>query len=333
MMFPLPIGERVRVRGESYRDKAMQQTVDHGPKSMLKYLDYLFLTRPVLMPPVWTILLLGHRRSAVLSGGSHLPGLAVLLVTFLVGAVYVLNQVCDIESDRLNNKLFFLAQGLISKRSALVEMIVLNLAAIIPAFLISLQLGLLFVLGALFGFLYSVRPFALKNKPIGGLITNALAHGSLAFLIGWSMNRSLSAESLIFSLPYFLAVAAVYLNTTVPDLEGDRATGKITFAVRWGRQKTTVLSFLLVISAVVLSLVTGDTPFLVASALSLPFFLFAGFNRKERAVALSTKASILFLSVAAGFFYPWYFVILILGFAATRLYYRARFAMNYPALI
>jgi 4-hydroxybenzoate polyprenyltransferase len=299
---------------------------------MLKYLDYLFLTRPVLMPPVWTIVLLGHRRSAVLSGESHLPGLAVLLVTFLVGAVYVLNQICDIESDRLNKKLFFLAQGLISEKSALVEMIVLNLAAIIPALLISLQLGLLFVLGALFGFVYSARPFAIKNKPIGGLVTNALAHGSLAFLIGWSMNRSLSVESVIFSLPYLLAVAAVYLNTTVPDIQGDRATGKITFAVRWGRKKTTALSFLFVISAVVVSLITGDTPFLVAAALSLPFFLVAGINRKERAVVWSTKASILLLSAAAGIFYPWYFLILILGFVATRLYYRARFDMNYPAL-
>ena len=254
------------------------------------------------------------------------------MVTFLVGAVYVLNQICDIESDKLNKKLFFLAQGFVSKRSALVEMSLLNLAGIIPAFLISLQLGLLFALGALFGFVYSAPPFALKNRPIGSLVTNALAHGSLAFLIGWSMNRSLSLESVLFSLPYLFAVAAVYLNTTVPDIKGDQATGKITFAVRWGKERTTGLSLLLVASAIVLSLITDDTPFLVASALSFPFFLFAGFSRKERSVVLSTKASILLLSIAAGVFYLWYFLILILGFAATRLYYRVRFNMNYPAL-
>ena len=58
--------------------------IDHSSLIMLKYLDYLFLTRPVLMPPVWTILLLGHARSSRLSGENNLPGLAVLLVTFLV---------------------------------------------------------------------------------------------------------------------------------------------------------------------------------------------------------------------------------------------------------
>ncbi len=298
----------------------------------MKYLDYLFLIRPVLMPPVWTILLLGHRRSAQLTGESHLPALAVLLVTFLVGGVYVLNQICDMESDKLNKKLLFLAQGHISKRSALVEMTVLNVLSIVPAFLISLQLGLLFVLGALFGLAYSAPPLALKNKPLGGLVTNALAHGSLVFLIGWSMNRSLSAESALFSLPYLLAVAAVYLNTTIPDIQGDEATGKITFAVRWGKGRTMALSTFLVAFAMILSLVVNDIPFFMASALTLPFFAFAAIDRRERAVVVSTKVSILLLSIAAGVFYPWYFPILILGFVATRLYYRARFNMDYPSL-
>ena len=130
---------------------------------MLKYLDYIFLMRPVLMPPVWTILLLGHARSAQLSGETHLPGLGLLLVTFLVGGVYVLNQIFDIESDRLNQKLLFLAKGYISKGAAIVETILLNMLSVIPAFLISLKLGFLFLLGTIFGFLYSAPPFSFKN--------------------------------------------------------------------------------------------------------------------------------------------------------------------------
>ncbi|MFQ6003827.1 MAG: hypothetical protein ACE5KJ_08780, partial [Candidatus Zixiibacteriota bacterium] len=94
---------------------------------MIKYLDYLFVIRPVLMPPVWTILLLGHHRSAALSGQSNLPGLILLLVTFLVGAVYLLNQIYDVESDRINKKLFFLAEGYISKKNAIFQTILLNL--------------------------------------------------------------------------------------------------------------------------------------------------------------------------------------------------------------
>lgn len=301
--------------------------------NMLKYLDYLFLTRPVLMPPVWTILLLGHWRSAQLAGESNLPGLAVLLVTFLLGGVYVLNQIFDIESDRLNQKLFFLAKGLISVRSAYFELVILNLIAIIPAFLISTQLGLLFVLGAVFGLIYSAPPFALKNRPIGGLTLNVLAHGNLAFLIGWSMNSSLSTGALLSSLPYMLAVAAIYLNTTVPDADGDRKAGKITFSVRWGKETAAILASVLVAAAIILSVMVKDTPFLIASALCFPFFVFSAFVRKERAITITTKVSILFLSIAAGVFYPCYFAVLIVGFVGTRLYYKARFNLDYPTLL
>jgi 4-hydroxybenzoate polyprenyltransferase len=299
---------------------------------MLKYLDYLFLMRPVLMPPVWTILLLGHRRSSQLSGESHLPGLALLLVTFLVGAVYVLNQIFDIESDRLNQKLFFLARGYISKGAAIVETILLNVLCVIPAFIISLQLGLLFLLGMIFGFLYSAPPFGVKNRPFGGLILNALAHGNLAFLIGWIMNRSLSADSLLFSLPYMFAVAAIYLNTTIPDMEGDRRAGKITLAVKSGKGSVSVLACSFVLAALILSILVRDIPFLVASSLSFPFFVYSALSKKERATVLATKVPILLLSIAAGIFYPWYFAILILGFLGTRLYYKARFSLDYPTL-
>jgi len=285
------------------------------------------------MPPVWTILLLGHRRSSQLSGESNLPGLALLLVTFLVGAVYVLNQIFDIESDRLNQKLFFLAKEYISKKSAIFEMVLLNLASIIPAFLISEKLGSLFLLGMIFGILYSVPPFSFKNRPVGGLMLNAFAHGNLAFLMGWSMNHSLSTKSLLLSLPYMLAVGAIYLNTTVPDVEGDKKAGKITLSVRWGKMRVIILSTLLVAMAIVLSLLVGDIPFLIVSSLSFPFFIFSVFTKKEGQIVLSTKVSILLLSIAAGIFYPWYFAILILGFVGTRLYYKARFNLDYPTLV
>jgi 4-hydroxybenzoate polyprenyltransferase len=300
---------------------------------MLKYLDYVFLIRPVLMPPVWTILLLGHARSSQLSGEAHLPGLALVLVTLLVGAVYVLNQIFDIESDRLNQKLFFLARGYVSKRSAVVETILLNVVCVIPAFLISLELGLLFLLGMIFGFLYSAPPFSLKNRPFGGLILNALAHGNLAFLFGWIMNRSLSAEALLFSLPYMFAVAAIYLNTTIPDMEGDRKTGKTTLTVRWGKENVVVLSCCLVAVAMALSFLVRDIPFLLASSLSFPFFVYSALSKKERATVVATKVPILLLSIAAGVVYPWYFAVLILGFLGTRLYYKARFSLDYPTLL
>jgi 4-hydroxybenzoate polyprenyltransferase len=284
------------------------------------------------MPPVWTILLLGHHRSAVLSGENNLPGLSLILVTFLVGAVYLLNQIYDVESDRLNKKLFFLAEGHISKKNAIFETVLLNLISIIPSYFISLELGFLFTLGFLFGFFYSVSPFSFKGRPVGGFLFNILAHGNFTFLAGWLMNQPLSGKSILFSLPYMFAVGAVYLFTTIPDMEGDKRSGKITLAVKWGKVKVVILACFLVLIATFLSFFIKDIPFFIASALVFPFFLFSAITRKNNAIVLSTKLSILFLSIAAGFFYPWYFAVLILGFLGTRFYYKARFKLNYPTL-
>jgi len=292
------------------------------------------------MPPVWTILLLGHHRSAVFSGESNLPGLILILVTFLVGAVYLLNQIYDVESDKLNKKLFFLAEGHISKKNAIFETVLLNLISIIPAYLISPELGVLFTLGFLFGLFYSVPPFSFKGKPVGGFLFNILAHGNLAFLMGWCMNhpdgwasaQTLSAKSILFSLPYMFAVGAIYLNTTIPDIEGDKISGKITLAVKWGKGKVVIFASILVFFSTSLSFFIKDIPFFIASALVFPFFLFSALTKKNNNIVLSTKLSILFLSIAAGFFYPWYFAVLILGFLGTRFYYKARFKLNYPTL-
>ena len=284
------------------------------------------------MPPVWTILLLGHHRSAVLSGESNLPGLILLLVTFLVGAVYLLNQIYDVESDKLNKKLLFLAEGYVSKKNAIIQTVLLNLISIIPAYFISLQLGVLFTLGFLFGLFYSVPPFSFKGKPLSGFLFNILAHGNLTFLAGWLMNQALSGKSILFSLPYMFAVGAVYLNTTIPDMEGDTRSGKITPAVKWGKERVVIFACFLVLIATALSFFIKDIPFFIASALVFPFFLFSALTKKNNDIVLSTKLSILFLSIAAGFFYPWYFAVLILGFLGTRFYYKARFKLNYPTL-
>jgi 4-hydroxybenzoate polyprenyltransferase len=72
-------------------------------------LDYFFFLRPVLLPPVWTIALLGTiplHESRLLSASAW--SIFFLHLTALFGGVYTLNQIYDIESDRLNRKRYFL---------------------------------------------------------------------------------------------------------------------------------------------------------------------------------------------------------------------------------
>jgi 4-hydroxybenzoate polyprenyltransferase len=298
----------------------------------IKHLDYLFIARPVLMPPVWTILLLGHHRSSLSSASKNSVGIVFLLISASIGAVYILNQIHDIDSDRINKKLFFLADGYISLKRAWLETVLLTSIGIIGALIISFPLGILFILGFLFGYLYSAPPSSLKNRHIWGLLSNALGHGSLTFLIGWSINSTLTLKALLFSAPYFLAVGAVYLNTTLPDIEGDGKVGKITLGAKLGIPLATGLSVIFVLSSLFLAWILKDLVFVLAGALSFPFFLYAALTKRMKQIILSSKMAVLFLTIAAAIFYPWYFILLTFGFLFTRVYYRSRFNMAYPTL-
>jgi hypothetical protein len=107
----------------------------------------------------------------------------------------------------------------------------------------------------------------------------------------------------------------------------------LTLSVKWGKGTTVIVSSVFVAIAIFLSFLVKDVPFLIASSLSLPFFVFCVFNKTERHIVATTKLSILLLSIVAGIFYPWYFAVLIVGFIGTRLYYKARFNLDYPTLI
>jgi 4-hydroxybenzoate polyprenyltransferase len=299
---------------------------------MLKYFDYIFVLRPVLMVPVWTILLLGHHQGSRYSSSNRSLFWLFVFSTLFIGGVYLLNQIYDLETDRKNKKLFFLSEGYITKKSAWTYTAFLYLFGVLPSYFLSLTIGIIFTLGLILSFLYSAPPCSFKNKTYGGLLANAIAHGSLVFIAGFCIRSDFSLRTVLFSLPYALAVGAVYINTALPDIEGDKTTGKMTFGAKYGILKSALISTLMVTLSIILALIFLDLPFLFSAILSLPFYIFALITKEVDKSVLATKSSILFLSLAAGYFYPWYFVILILGFLGTRLYYKERFNLEYPSL-
>ena len=284
------------------------------------------------MVPVWTILLLGHHQGSRYATSDKSLFWLFLFSTFFIGGVYLLNQIYDLETDRKNKKLFFLAEGHISKKNAWVLTVFLYLFSVLPAYGLSLTIGIIFTLGLIFSFIYSAPPFTLKNKTYGGILTNLLSHGSLVFIAGFCARADFSLRAVLFSLPYAFAVSAVYINTTLPDIEGDKTVGKITFGTRFGILKSTIVSTTLVLLSIILSIIILDLPFLFSAIISFPFYLLALLTKEAGKSVLASKVSILFLSLAAGYFYSWYFIILILGFSGTRLYYKERFNLEYPSL-
>lgn len=286
--------------------------------------DVVFLARPVLLGPVWIV----YGAGAVLAGGR--PGIDLLFVSLVVAGVYIHNQIADIDSDRANNKLFLLADGLVSQRTAWTLAIAYWVIALTWAALHGPRFWL-YLSAFLLGFAYNAgKPSPWKGRPWLGLLANAAAHATITFMAGYVAAGGDFAGGFMRSLPYATAVAAVYLGTTIMDYVGDAAVGKQTFAVRYGvRAVSWVIGALIVVSAV-LAAFLGDwwmTAASVCAVGSLPWLL-----RDPSRVAAErvVKTAVLALSVAVMIRWPMLGVLAAVTFFASRIYYHRRFGIRYP---
>jgi 4-hydroxybenzoate polyprenyltransferase len=315
---------------------------------LLRLGDYVFVMRPLILIPAWSFYLLGAGTGRRLAGESGFAGFydspapfyyGFACLTAILVCAYLLNQVFDRESDRLNDKGHFLTRGIFRVRTVVMMAVVVFLVASWwyrsvaeaqrPPLLVALVLSLL----------YSLPPLRLVARPVLDLLANAAGYGGVAFVSGFAAwNGALSTAALL-SLPYVCLVGGTFLFTTILDVEGDRSAGKITTSVWIGvRHSVTVACTLVVAGWFAAFLVSyrswGES--LPLGILSAGVVLFAAsaarFARGEagRAASNTVQAATAVITVPALYLWPEYALLLVPILAAARVYYRARFGISYP---
>lgn len=288
------------------------------------------LLRPSLFLPLWIFFLLGAYFG---KGEISLRAVVVfILYTLLMGGIYILNQVVDRESDRRNEKLFLLSEGFIPLRNAYIEMGTLFVLSILWSFFLGKYVFIAFLVSLVLGVTYSLPPFETKGKPFLDIVWNASGYGLLAFIVGWLSVAEPSRSMLIFGIPYFFAVAAVFVNTTIPDMEGDRKEGKITTGVLLGKKNTLLLGVIFDLLAVVISCLLRDYICLIGAGLALPIFLFAYFKQTKKSILFSFRAIPLILAILVFIITPIIIPLFALVLVVQKYYYKSKFNINYPAI-
>lgn len=306
--------------------------------------DYFFVTRPMLFFPGWNTLLAGYLSAngeiswiTQFSQG-HLViyfwnsdiFLTMLAFAMAMGASFIMNQLQDTESDRKNKKLFLIDEQRIRPGVALIEGIILAMGSILLGIFLGESFLLLLILFLFItGYLYNYPPFQFKNKPVGGLILNAIM-GWIAFALGWVLVLPLSDNFWIICLPYLFLNTALYLLTTIPDAPGDQSSGKVTFCVRFGLKSTVWSALILYFISFLLSVINKDQIVLAVNILIL-FFMFRLIliYHASRAIQ-SIKMAIFFFSVIICIKFPLYLLPMVFIFFLTRYYYQNRFQFDYP---
>lgn len=307
--------------------------------------DSIFLLRPTLMIPVWTILMLGWVTGAEHSlFSSIVPAkkefwLLFAAFTFVVGFIYILNQIADIEGDRKNGKLFILPGGHLPVWYAWLMAVFCAAAGLTIGFLwLNTVSVILLAIGLVLGFFYSYSPFPLKDRPWGGLWGNWLGHGVITYYVGWyGANYGCSTDELLWGVFYSLSAGfangAVYLTSTIPDSSGDKEVGKNTFAVVYGDQKTAKAAAVFCTISAILSLMLPYHGWVMIFPAVFSTFLFWKFALKaESAHSFKTfRWPVLFLSAMTTFYIPIYAILVFVVVGISHLYYKKRFNLIYPS--
>ena len=302
----------------------------------MRLFDFIFAARPMLHIPVWTVYLLCLHYHHELTGESidYLDLLMLLALNLAFAGAFYINQVFDIESDAINQKLGFIGHGIVSARTMVLAFGVCSMTALLLAlWLSSLAFGIMAQI-VLLSYAYSAPPWRLKDRPFWSLFANAWTFG---FLIPFSVMPDLNLHNaglLGWDNPfYFLAaVGGITALTMIPDRAGDSLTGKRTVAVVLGTRSTLTIAFILLSTAAYVAFRSQYAPLFYLAGLAAVFVLFAFLFYSERLILVAVKFPLLLMTLLAGFFYPGYLLFLVALVFATRIYYQKRFGILYPSL-
>lgn len=224
--------------------------------------------------------------------------------------VYGVNDVYDYETDKVNER-----KG--SGHGEILEpenhRFILTASAVASVLLVSITFltgnlvniaGMILLL--LFAAVYSVPPARLKARAPLDSIANGVAYILIPASMGYSFG------SAVTSLPleaYWLAFATVGLHsaTTLMDYKADKNAGIQTFAVRFGKKKTSLFS----VAVLGITLLFSSIDSLIANFILLQLFLGIGlmtldaFNYRELPASIRDKLIILVYAegVVLGIYY------------------------------
>lgn len=312
-----------------------------GPlrRSPLRILDFVFILRPTVLVGMWVFFLAG----AVLASrhaGVNFPLLLLpwrtllgfLSMSLALGGGLLLNQITDVETDRVNDKLFFLPRGVISVHAAWVELALVWLLA--AALAVPLSPGFRIVLAAaiLINLTYSAPPARTKSKAPWDLIWNGVGFGLASTAAGWAAVAPLHPSVLPVAATYAVAVAGVTASTTILDIEGDSSEGLRTTAVVLGRRGTSWLALVLVAVACAAGGVLRDPLGFFGPLLSLPLLLRAHATDRRSDRIAAHQIMVAAFALVAALRAPVLVVLVAAVYFGSRAYYAARFGVSYPGL-
>lgn len=185
----------------------------------------------------------------------------------LNGASNGINQIYDLEVDRVNKPGRAIPSGRMSVAEAGWVTLVLYVLALLLGYLVNLECFFLASAAAVLTVVYSVPPLRTKSNAILANLTIAIPRGVLLKVAGWSTVRSVTevgGEAWYIGLIFGTFLLGASTTKDFADMKGDLAGGCITLPIKYGPKRAAwmispffVFPFLLIPLGVHLGILTG----------------------------------------------------------------------------
>lgn len=181
--------------------------------------------------------------------GNSIPSLFPILGTWiacLCGNVYIvgLNQLEDVEIDKINKPHLPLAAGEFSRRTAQVIIAISGSLALLLAWLMGPFLVGMVAVSLAIGTAYSLPPIRLKRFPFWAALCIFSVRGAIVNLglflhFNWVLQGNQVITSSVWALTLFILVFtfAIAIFKDIPDMEGDRQYHITTLTIKLGQKR------------------------------------------------------------------------------------------------
>ncbi len=217
---------------------------------MKKIKAVIELLRPELLIAAGVCVIIGEIITlGKLSSPSEIS-LGFLWGFFLSGPAIILNDLFDIEVDRVNAPKRPLPSGLISMSTVIIFTIITTLIGLTVSFFIGKSAVILYLIFWIIGFLYNwkLKEFGLLgNLSVSSSVAITIILG--AIVVGDPWNKIVG----IFTLIVFLLNLGEEIAADAMDIEGDKQRNIKSIAILYGRKNALRISAFLFIIAIVLS--------------------------------------------------------------------------------
>lgn len=192
-----------------------------------------------------------------------------LMAMVLNGANNALNQIYDLEIDRVNKPQRPLTSGRLSIRDAWTFTWTAYAAALVLAWFVApggrRECFWIVVVAAILTFVYSVPPLRTKQRGIWANVTIAIPRGVLLKVAGWSCVKTIwGVEPWFIGAIFGLFLLGASTTKDFADMEGDRRGGCRTLPILYGVRRAAwmispsfVLPFLLISYGTFAGILTG----------------------------------------------------------------------------